>query len=77
MGYYVSAVLAEVLFLNHSAPGNNVLQIQSRFCSSSKRICQMGFPNKLCLIKEREGYLNKKILAMPLHLKQIEDFTSR
>lgn len=37
----------------------------------------MGFPNKLGLIKAQEGYLNKKIFAMPLHLKQIEDFTSR
>jgi len=37
----------------------------------------MGFPNKLCLIKGQEGYLNKKILAMPLHLKQIEGFASR
>lgn len=37
----------------------------------------MGFPNKLGLIKAQEGYLNRKIFAMPLHLKQIEDFTSR
>lgn len=37
----------------------------------------MGFPGKLGLVKAQEGYLNKKIFAMPLYLKQIEDFTSR
>lgn len=34
MGNDVYAMLAEVLFLNHSAPGSNVLQIQGTFCSS-------------------------------------------